>query len=83
MILPSKHLSQERALLTAGARILQHMHQPKTVSALWEEFRFGDEKGLHSTSTVLNYDEFVLSLDLLFLIGAIEMKEGLLARRTS
>ncbi len=82
MILPSKHLSQDRALLTMGGRILQHLHQPKTVSALWEEIPHGGEGKPHSTS-VLSYDVFVLALDLLFLIGAIEMEEGLLARKTS
>ena len=82
MILPSKHLSQDRALLTVGARILQHLHQPKTVSALWEELPRRDEGESDSTS-VLSYDGFVLSLDLLFLIGAIEMEEGLLARKAS
>jgi len=82
MILPSKYLSQDRALLTVGAHILQHLHQPKTVSSLWEELPHGDERKLHSTS-VLSYDGFVLTLDLLFLIGAIEIEEGLLARKTS
>lgn len=37
MILPSKHLSQDRALLTVGARLLVHLSHPKTVSSLWEE----------------------------------------------
>ncbi len=37
MILPAKHLSQDRALLTVGARLLAHLSQPLTVSALWEE----------------------------------------------
>lgn len=82
MILPSKHLSQNRALLTVGARILQHLHQPKTVSALWEELQHGGEEKRYSTP-MLVYDEFVLALDLLFLIGAIEMEEGLLAPKTS
>lgn len=82
MILPSKHLSQNRALLTVGAHILQHMHQPKTASALWEELPHHGEGKLHSTP-VLSYDGFVLALDFLFLIGAIEMEEGLLARNAS
>ena len=43
MILPSKHLSQDRALLTVGARILQKLSQPKTVSALWEELKSKSE----------------------------------------
>ena len=82
MILPSKHLSQERALLTVGGRILQHLRQPKTVSALWEELPLRAENSPHSTSP-LSYDGFVLALDLLYLIGAIEMEDGLLTRKRS
>ena len=82
MILPSKHMSQDRALLTLGARLLQHLHLPKTVSALWEELPRRGEGDSHSTSA-LNYDEFVLGLDLLFLLDAIEMEEGLIARKAS
>jgi hypothetical protein len=82
VILPSKHLSQERALLTAGGRVLQHLHQPKTVSALWVELTLGAEESPHSTST-LSYDGFVLALDLLYLMGAIEMEDGLLTRHRS
>ncbi len=79
MILPSKHLSQDRALLTVGARILQQLHQPMTVSALWEIFTHSAKGEQHSS--ILSYDEFVLALDLLFLINAIEIEEGLLARK--
>ena len=32
MILPSKHLSQDRALLTVGAHVLTFLAHPKTVS---------------------------------------------------
>ena len=84
MILPSKHLSQDRALLTLGARLLQHLPEPKTVSALWEELpRRGKGASASAFALVLNYDEFVLALDLLFLIGVIEIEEGLIARRVS
>ncbi|GEM_PF-556127 len=78
MILPSKHLSQERALLTVGGRILQHLRNPMTISALWEELTLRAKSSSHSTSP-LNYDGFVLALDLLYLINAIEMEDGLLA----
>ena len=79
MILPSKHLPQDRALLTVGAAILQHLSYPATVSALWEQMPRSvvDQKAL----SPLRYDGFVLALDLLFLIGAIELREGLLVRR--
>ena len=81
MILPSKHLSQSRALLTVGAVILRQLSQPVTVSALWEEISraAADDKA----SLRLRYDGFVLALDLLFLIGAIELREGRLVRGTS
>ncbi len=81
MILPSKHLSQDRALLTIGAAILRHLVCPVTVSALWEQMpraAIGEK-----TSPPLSYDGFVLALDLLFLIGAIELREGLLVREAS
>ena len=80
MILPSKHLSQERALLTVGARILQKLSQPKTVSALWEELPLKSETK-RNVALPLSYDGFVLALDLLFLIGAVELQEGLLSRK--
>jgi hypothetical protein len=81
MILPSKHLSQDRALLTVGARLLALLSRPMTVSALWEEIsRTGSAwKG---AKPALRYDAYVLTLDLLFLIGAIELQHGLLSRKT-
>jgi hypothetical protein len=39
MILPGKHLRQDRALLTVGAEILIHLDEPRTVSELWERVR--------------------------------------------
>lgn len=78
MILPSKHLSQDRAVLTVGATILQHLSQPTTVSALWELRRTATG---HEDSPPLRYDGFVLALDLLFLMDTIELQDGLLSRK--
>ena len=78
MILPSKHVSQDRALLTVGAVILRHLSHPVTVSALWEQMP-RSARDLKAPSP-LRYDAFVLALDLLFLIGALELREGLLVR---
>ena len=81
MILPSKHLPQDRALLTAGAAILRHLSHPVTVSSLWEQM---PRAVVHQkASSPMRYDGFVLALDLLFLIGAIELREGLLVRGAS
>ncbi|MFH1197970.1 MAG: ABC-three component system middle component 6 [bacterium] len=73
MILPSKHISQENALLTLGAKILIHLDEPRTISAVWEKMY---------KSSPGNYDWFVLALDLLYTINCIEIIDGLLRRRT-
>lgn len=81
MILPTKHLSQDRALLTVGARILAHLIQPMTVSALWDEIS-SQTIAKESKKPSLRYDAYVLTLDLLFLMGAIELRDGLVSRKT-
>lgn len=78
MILPTKHLAQDRALLTVGAKILPCLTQPITVSALWEQL--SRETASVAKPRPLGYDAFVLTLDLLFLMGAIQLNDGLLTR---
>lgn len=78
MILPTKHLAQERALLTVGARILPSLEHPITVSALWE--RLSRDSTDVATPNSLRYDAFVLALDLLYLMGTIQLSNGLLKR---
>jgi len=82
MILPSKHLPQDRALLTVGAHILTFLARPKTVSALWEELNRHDTV-LATAPRRVTYDWFLLALDLLYALGTIELESGLVARRTA
>jgi ABC-three component (ABC-3C) system Middle Component 6 len=82
MILPTKHIPQERALLTVGSHILKQLDKQKTVSALWEETIAKYNNGKNSNPGI-SYDWFVLALDLLFTIEAIDIKDGLLRRRDS
>ena len=80
MILPSKHLPHDRALLTVGGHILTILASPKTVSSLWEELNQLDQaRGARR----ITYDWFVLALDLLYSLGTIELDSGLIARRTA
>jgi hypothetical protein len=77
MILPSKHIPPSRALLTIGAVILRHLDQPRTISVLWDAVRIRDalpERGR------IGYDWFILGIDLLFLLKAIEYRNGTLLR---
>lgn len=78
MILPTKHLAQDRALLTVGARILPSLEHPITVSALWEQL--SQDSASSGAPSSLRYDAFVLALDLLFLMGTIQLSDGLLKR---
>jgi len=73
VILPSKHLREDRALLTIGAEVLTLLREPKTVSRLWTELKRAREG-------TLAYDWFILSLDLLFSMGLIEFDQGRVAR---
>ena len=82
MILPTKHMPQERALLTVGFHILKHLERKKTVSALWEDIML-DYKNEEYSNPGISYDWFILALDLLYSIGAIESYDGLLCRRSS
>jgi hypothetical protein len=76
MILPSKHLSERRALLTVGSEILALLDRPRTVSSVWEELRGKSGKSVRR----LSYDWYVLALDLLFLMGAVILQDGLLTK---
>ncbi len=82
MILPSKHLPEDRALLTVGAHVLTFLAQPKTVSALWEELNRHDT-GPIAIPRRITYDWFLLSLDLLYALGTVELESGLVARRAA
>lgn len=77
MILPTKHLGPERALLTIGARILAEIKRPITVSALWDSLRAGQ----HQKRSPLSYEWFILALDLLYMVGAITYDDGVIARK--
>ncbi len=81
MILPSKHLSEKRALLTVGGEVLRLLDRPRTVSSVWEAIKQG-VKG-KAMSRRLSYDWFVLSLDLLFIMDAITLRDGLLIKNPS
>jgi len=73
MILPDKHIDLPHSLLGAGATLLARLTRPVTVSALWDTVR--------SASELRGYDRFILTLDLLYSVGALEYRDGLLRKR--
>lgn len=72
MILPTKHIEMRRSLLAIGAVILARLERPRSVTSLWEDIsKFPD---------IGTFERFSLSLDFLYMIGAVDLHEGLLQR---
>ena len=80
MILPTKHMATNRALLGVGGEVLRALSTPKTMSALWDEIRAADHR---EKQAAIDYKWFVLALDLLFMLGAVELAQGVLQRKVA
>ena len=74
MILPTKHVRAERALIGVGAELLNLLREPMTVSRLWNEIR--DRRSVTSPDAPIDYNWFILALDLLYMMGAVQPKHG-------
>lgn len=75
MILPDKHLSTERSLVSLGAVVLEKLRHPRSVSALWESVR--------QTPGIGTFHQFTLAVTFLFTIGAVSFVDDLLSRKIS
>ncbi len=75
MILPTKGVAADKALLSIGADILRELVEPKTISRLWSDLREQNAQTLQIT-----FDWFVLALDLLFVLGVVEYVAGQVRR---
>ncbi|MDZ4858306.1 MAG: ABC-three component system middle component 6 [Candidatus Hydrogenedentes bacterium] len=80
MILPTKHLQAERSLIVLGAQLLAQLTCPITVSELWRSFSDSKQSAIQRPITI-TFDQFILSLDFLFIIGAIDINQNLIAKR--
>lgn len=72
MILPNKYLREDETLLGIGAKLLSLLNYDKSLSELWEEAKVID--------TLANFERFVLSLDMLFILGLIVFEDNKLKR---
>ena len=71
-LLPDKHIPTNRTLVGLGAMLLIHLETPASVSSLWEDVMGEPEIG--------SFGNFILTLDYLYAIGAIDYERGLLIR---
>ena len=71
-LLPDKHIPTKRSLVGIGSLLLERLETTSSVSSLWDEIK--DEQ------TIGSFDNFVLALDYLYAIGAIDYEQGILTR---
>jgi hypothetical protein len=72
MIAPDKHISIDSSLIGIGAAVLRELSDPRTVTSLWESCR--------QLPAIGTFHRFVLALDLLYLLGAVELRGGMIVR---
>ena len=72
MILPSKHISEEQALLGVGAAVLNEINHAQTVTSLWEKVRTHPSVG--------TFERFVLALDMLHVTGVVVLTNGMIVK---
>jgi len=75
MILPSKHLNLSHSILGSGALVLNNLNKPRTITNLWDILR--DKTGFKY------YWRFILVLDFLHAIKAIDYVDGLIIRKSN
>ena len=78
MILPTKHLPESRSLIAIGGDVLRLLSEPKTVSRVWEELK--RKRASQPDIPPISYDWFVLALDFLCALNAVELDQGRLRR---
>ena len=78
MILPTKYLAHDRALIGVGGEILKHLEEPRTVSALWDCVR--EAQSNKTADPLISFDWFVLALNLLYAISAVGYRNGVIHR---
>ncbi|MBO9401172.1 ABC-three component system middle component 6 [Shimia sp. R9_3] len=81
MILPTKHVRADRALIGVGGELLSLLNEPMTVSRLWDAIR--ERRSTATLNAPVEYTWFILALDFLFMIGAVEARRGIIVRAAS
>lgn len=72
MIMPNKNITLRYSLLNCGALVLTELRESDTVSSLREKTK--------KHEAISSYEKFILTLDYLFTIGLIVIRDGLIVR---
>ncbi|WP_406415194.1 hypothetical protein OH809_43690 [Streptomyces sp. NBC_00873] len=80
MITPTKGIAPDRCLLAVGAQVLLQLDEPRSVSQAWARLRkWRAEHGHHAP---VSFGWFVLALDVLYSMGAVELRRDVLVARS-
>jgi hypothetical protein len=74
MILPTKGIAPQHAVMTVAANALRVHADGMTPSELWRALKAW--RSLNGLDPVVSYEWFVLALDVLFVAGAVSMEGG-------
>lgn len=77
MLMPTKHIKTENALIGVGGELLAMLERDKTVSTLFRDLQ---SRRRENELTTLHFDWFLLALDFLFSIGAVRFESGLVKK---
>lgn len=71
MLLPEKHIMLSESILGLGGFLLKFIIKPQNVDDIWIEFN----KSVKSKEfpKYHSFDNFILALDFLYMVGAIEL----------
>lgn len=72
MILPTKYLREDEALIGVSAILLPLVEKASNLTELWESAK--------KVSTIGNYERFILALDLLYLLGLVDLHNNEILR---
>ncbi len=72
MILPNKYIQESSSLIGMGGKVLSLLKNDMPLSELWELSKI--------KSVVNNYERFVLVLDMLFVMGLIDLENDKIIR---
>ena len=65
-ILPTRYVELKDTLLYSGAVLLNELSNPKSVSKLWQDTKESD--------CIYNFRHFVAALDMLYIMGLVDLK---------
>ncbi|MEU9789572.1 ABC-three component system middle component 6 [Streptomyces sparsogenes] len=81
MITPTKGITPDRCLLAVGAQVLLQLDEPRSVSQAWARLKAWRSE--HGHYAPVSFAWFVLALDVLYSMGAVELRRDVLVARSA